>query len=322
MNMKVLIPASVMLVVVCAGALPAADPQLLNLVMPDAKILAGVNVDQAKTSPFGQYVLAQFQAQDQHLREFSAQTGFDPTRDLHELLVASTGSQPHAPALTLARGTFSTDKINAAAQTAGATSETYKGVKIFEDPKKGAGYAFLNASLAVAGDVASVKGAIDRQTAPAPLPAALLVQVNQLSIGEDAWAISEVPPPNLMLPGNGGTGPVIATDVLQKIEQASGGVKLGPQAIAVTGKLQADTAMDARQIADLLQFLANLGRMQTQNSQVPSLLKSLVVTASGTMVNISLNVPEAEAETLFQLKPKPKIAQQDQPNEARPRRRR
>ena len=80
--------------------------------------------------------------------------------------------------------------------------------------------------------------------------------------------------------------------------------------------------MDARQIADLLQFLANLGRMQTQNSQVPSLLKSLVVTASGTMVNISLNVPEAEAETLFQLKPKPKIAQQDQPNEARPRRRR
>ena len=322
MNMKLLIPAPVMLVVVFTGVLPAADPQLLNLVMPDAKILAGVNVDQAKTSPFGMYVLAQFQAQDQHLREFTAQTGFDPTSDLHELLVASTGSQAHAPALTLARGTFSTDKINAAAQTAGATSETYKGVKIFEDPKKGAGYAFLSGSLAVAGDVASVKGAIDRQTAPAQLPAALLVQVNQLSISEDAWAISEVPPPDLKLPPNGGNTPNLPTGIFQKIQQASGGVKLGPQAITVTGQLQADTAMDARQIADLLQFLANLGRMQTQNPQVPSLLKSLVVTANGAMVSISLTVPEAEAETLFQLKPKPRVVQQDQPNEVRPRRRR
>ena len=322
MNMKVLIPAPVMLVVVFAGALPAADPQLLNLVMPDAEILAGVNVDQAKTSPFGMYVLAQFQAQDQHLREFTAQTGFDPTNDLHELLVASTGSQPHAPALTLARGAFSTDKINAAAQNAGATSETYKGVKIFEDPKKGAGYAFLNGSLAVAGDVASVKAAIDRQTAPAPLPAALLVQVNQLSASEDAWAISEVPPPNIELPSNGGNTPNLPTGIFQKIEQASGGVKLGTQAIAVTAQLQADTAVDAKQISDLLQFLANLGRMQTQNPQVPSLLNSLAVTTNGAVVGISLNVPEAEAETLFQLKPKPKAAQQDQPNGARPRRRR
>src|ERR1700686_2907529 len=229
--MKALIPAPIMLMVGLAGALPAADPQLLNLVMPDAKILAGVNVDQAKTSPFGMYVLAQFQAQDQHLREFTAQTGFDPTSDLHELLVASTCSQPHAPALTLARGTFSTDKINAAAESAGATSETYKGVKILEDPKKGAGYAFLNGSLAVAGDVASVKGAIDRQTAPAPLPAALLVQVNQLSASEDAWAISEVPPPNIELPSNGGNTPNLPTGIFQKIEQASGGVKLGAQAI-------------------------------------------------------------------------------------------
>jgi hypothetical protein len=322
MNMKVLIPTPVMLVVVFAGALPAADPQLLNLVMPDAKILAGVNVDQAKTSPFGMYVLAQFQAQDQHLREFTAQTGFDPTIDLHELLVASTGSQPHAPALTLARGTFSTDKINAAAASAGATSETYKGVKIFQDPKKGAGYAFLNGSLAVAGDVASVKGAIDRQTAPAPLPAALLVQVNQLSAREDAWAISEVPPPSIELPSNGGNTPNLPTDIFQKIEQASGGVKLGPQAIAVTAQLHADNAVDAKQISDLLQFLANLGRMQTQNPQVPSLLTSLVVTTNGAAVGISLNVPEAEAETLFQLKPKPKAVQQDQPNGARPRRRR
>jgi len=38
--------------------LSAADPQLLNLVMPDVKVMADINVEQAKTSPFGQFVLA------------------------------------------------------------------------------------------------------------------------------------------------------------------------------------------------------------------------------------------------------------------------
>ena len=54
MNARFLTTAT--LTTVFAGVLPAtaADPQLLNLVMPDAKVLAGVNVDQAKTSPFGQ----------------------------------------------------------------------------------------------------------------------------------------------------------------------------------------------------------------------------------------------------------------------------
>src|SRR5215467_5914381 len=69
----------------------AADSQLLNLVMPDANALAGVNVDQAKTSPFGQYVLSQVQSQSQDMQKLITLTGFDPTRDVHELLAVSNG---------------------------------------------------------------------------------------------------------------------------------------------------------------------------------------------------------------------------------------
>ncbi|PWU04659.1 MAG: hypothetical protein C5B51_16390 [Terriglobia bacterium] len=318
MGMKLRIPALVTLVIACTAALPAADPQLLNLVMPDAKVLAGVNVDQAKVSPFGQYLIAQFQAQDQHLRDFIAKTGFDPTRDLSELVIASTGSQNHAPALTAARGIFSTDKINAAAQSAGAVSEVYKGVTIVEEPRKPGGYAFLNSTLAIAGDVASVKGAIDRQTAPAPLPAALLVKVNQLSVANDAWAISEIPPPEIKIPGNGGNAPSVPASVFQAIQQASGGVKLSTQGVSLAGELQADTAANAKQISDILQFFVNLGQMQAQkNPQAASLLKSLVVASSGNLVQISMNLPEAEAESLFQLKPKPKAAQPAAPRQRR-----
>ena len=304
MNMKLRILTASALVMIGTGLLSAADPQLLNLVMPDAMILAGVNVDQAKTSPFGLYLVAQIQGQDKQLQEIEAQTGFDPTRDLHELLLASTGTQPHGSGLTLARGTFKPEKIDAAAQSAGGVSESYKGVTIIEDSKRNTGFAFLNANIAIAGDVASVKGAIDRQTAPATLPAALLVKVNQLSTTEDAWGISEVPPPVIHPAANAPNTPNIPATVFQNIQQAIGGVKLGSQ-VVITAELQADTAQNATALANVLQFLLNLAEMHTQqNPQAGTVLKSTNIAANGNLVNVSLNVPEAEAEALFQLKPK------------------
>ena len=51
-----------------SGVLSAADPMLLNLVMPDAKVVAGVNVQQAKGTLFGQYILSQMQTTDAHMR--------------------------------------------------------------------------------------------------------------------------------------------------------------------------------------------------------------------------------------------------------------
>src|SRR5450755_2331130 len=70
----------------------AADSQLLSLVMPDAKLVAGVNVDQAKASPFGLYVLTQMQSSNSGMQQLVALTGFDPTRDVHEVLAATNGT--------------------------------------------------------------------------------------------------------------------------------------------------------------------------------------------------------------------------------------
>ena len=67
MTAKIL--ATPALLMVFSGALPAVDSQLLNLIMPDAKVLAGVNVATAKASPFGQYVLSQISANDSGLQQ-------------------------------------------------------------------------------------------------------------------------------------------------------------------------------------------------------------------------------------------------------------
>jgi hypothetical protein len=319
MDMKLL--AAVMIASPWAGVLQAADPQLLNLVMPDAKMLAGVNVSQAKTSPFGQFLIGQVQAQDQHLRDFIAQTGFDPRNDLEELLLASNGAQSNASHLVLARGTFSIDKIDkidAAAKAAGATSEVYKGITIVESPKHGQAFAFLSSTLAVAGGVGDVKGAIDRQTTPATVDAALLVAVNQLSTTEDAWAVSLVPPPAIKPPANAPNVPAIPSTVFQNIQQAQGGVKFGAD-VALTAELQADTAQNATALANMLQFVVNLGQMQTQqDSQVAAALKSVTISASGKTVNVAGNVPEAQVEAIIRSRPQPKV---ERPGVPRPQRR-
>ncbi len=306
MNMKPPIVNAAMLAALCAGLLPAADPQLLNLVMPDAKVLAGVNVDQAKTTAFGIYVLNQIEAQGaQHLQQVAALTGFDPTRDLHELLMASNGVPGGKTGLILARGNFDASRIQAAGVAGGGTTTNYNGVTLLLDPKQTHAVAFLDPTLVVAGDVASVKGAIDRQNGAAPLSAALLVQVNQWSAAEDAWAIAAAPLAAVKPPANP-TNPSAQAlqNAFQNVQQAAGGVKFGDP-IVFTGQAQADTAQNATSLAGVAQFLTSMAQLQAQqkNPQAAALLSSLTVTTSGNQVNVSLNVPESQAEQTFQLRP-------------------
>src|ERR1035437_10316356 len=119
-----------------SGAMSAADPQLLNLVMPDAKVLAGVNVQQAKGTQFGQYVLNQLQTHDAQLQQLVTLTGFDPRRDVTDLLVASDGVPGSKTGLALARGSFDAAKIAAAATLQGVVTEVYNRVTILKDSKK------------------------------------------------------------------------------------------------------------------------------------------------------------------------------------------
>jgi hypothetical protein len=237
MNARIFTTSTLALAIAAGLPATAADPQLLNLVMPDAKVLAGVNVDQAKTSPFGQYVLSQLQSQNQEMQKLEALTGFDPTRDVHELLVASNvvggTAANNQTGLFLARGSFDSAKITAAATTDGGITEDYKGVTIVEDPKATHGVAFLNATVAIAGDIANVKGAIDRQSGGPSIPAALVVQVNNWSSTEDAWTISSVPPSSLHPPAGAPNVPGLGSGsgAFNNIQSAAGGVKFGASVV-------------------------------------------------------------------------------------------
>ena len=317
MNARFLTTAT--LLGVLSGLLPAkaADPQLLSLVMPDAKVLAGVNVDQAKTSPMGQYVLTQIQAQGaNHLQELNAMTGFDPTRDLHEVLVATNGSAKEQTGLFLARGNFDPARIAAAATLKGVKPESYGGVTILADDKGKGGIAFLNSTIVVGGDMANLKAAIDRQKTASNLPAAVLVRLNQWSASQDAWAITTVPPTSLVpaagmpaIPGIGQQQPGQA-NAFTGIQYAAGGVKFGAN-VVVSAQAQAATAQDATQIGDTLKLLASLAQMQANGDpKILALAQSLNVTTNGGLLNVTLSMPQDQLVGL--LTPQKATTQQKQ----------
>jgi hypothetical protein len=282
MNARFLTTAT--LVGVLAGLLPAkaADPQLLSLVMPDAKVLAGVNVDQAKTSPMGQYVIGQMQLQsNQHLQELTALTGFDPLRDVNEVLVASAGGANEKTGLVLARGNFDIAKITAAAALkGGSVSTVYNGVTILTDQKATAGVAFLNASIVAGGDIANVKAAIDRQRSASALPAAVAVRVNEWSSTQDAWAITTVPPTSLT--------PAAGLPPIPGVGTQQG------QANAFTGIQHA--------AGDTLKLLASLAQLQANGDpKILALANSLTVNTNGGLLNVSVSMPQAQLVELLKV---------------------
>jgi hypothetical protein len=304
MKARILITAT--LATTFAGVLPAVDPHLLGLVMPDAKVLAGVNVASAKSTPFGQYILSQMAPKDQEFQKMAVLTGFDPRQDLIELLAASNGTPGSHTGLALATGTFNPSAILAAATLAGATSQTYNGATIIADPNAKntpSGIAFLGSTIAVAGDLADVKAAIDRQSAPSKIDAGLASQAASLSASQDAWAVSIIGPPPVTVskaPGTsaGGAAGMIPPNALQQIVSGSGGVKFGTN-VVVTAQAQADNAQDAANLAGMLQLLANMAKMQAdKNPQAASLANALNVTSAGTTINITFTLPEAQLQQL------------------------
>ncbi|MGA2041255.1 MAG: hypothetical protein ABSH42_18400 [Bryobacteraceae bacterium] len=300
--MKALVTSAAALAALFSGVLSAADPQLLNLVMPDVKVMADINVEQAKASPFGQYVLAQ--VQPQQLAQIAALTGFDPSKDVIELLVAGNGAAQHS-GLALVLGNFNVATITGVIAAQKVVTETYGGITIFEDPKKEGGLAFLSGSIAVAGDLTNVKAAIDRVSAPSVLPAALITQIGQLSAANDAWLLTTVPPSSLKQPV---TAPAIpglgnnAGNVLGNVLSASAGIKFGAN-VVIAAQAQADTAQNATAIAGLVQLLVNMAQLKAADEpQVQALAKALTVTANGANVNLSLTMPSTQFQELLQPK--------------------
>jgi hypothetical protein len=324
MNARTYIAATIVAVFCGVQPAEAADSRLINLIMPDANVVAGVSVERAKATPFGQYVLAQISPHDQEIQKLITTLGFDPRTDVSEMLVASY-AKPKPPAagggaavathpqsgLALATGIFNVAKIAEAAKSAKGQTEIYNGVTVFEDPSGKQAVAFLDGApqIAIFGDVASVKAAIDRRgNATAGVSPELAGLISRWSATQDAWFAANVPPSLLKPPVGAGQFPGAAQQtVFQTVRNLGGGINFNVQSnVVLSIEANSDTAQNAASIAGALQLLANMGQLQaSKDPKAASLLKSLAVTSQANVVLISLRLPADQFQQLVTPKPKP-----------------
>lgn len=270
----------------------AADPQLLGLLMPDAKMIAGVQLGQAKASPFGQFVLSQAGPMAE-LDKIKAATGFDPRTDLTEMVAGSAG--PNG-GLVAGHGSFQPARLGSVAALAGAVTENYRGITLIGGAKPGEPkVAFLDGTTVVMGDGASVKAAVDRWIG-GRTNGALTAKATEISSTSQAWAVA-AGLSDLQPKGTAGAPPEaqMMQNVMAKIGQVSGGLNFG-DTITMHGQAQTSSTQDAQALADVFRLLMAMAAPQAPLPVMP------VVSTSGTNVNFTLTLTEQMAEQLFQPK--------------------
>lgn len=285
-----------------SAALYAADPQLMGLVMPEAKLVGGINVVEAKSTPFGQFILNRMGVGDKGFEELITATGFDPRRDLTEIVLASTGEPGSSRGVLLARGAFDVTRIAALMRGAGKTPEIYKGVEIIGGKQEAHVLAFLDGGTAVAGDMESVKAAIDRRARPTRLDAAVTHKIDELSASQHIWGITTAPLANFSLQApDPKVGGILEGDLFKTIDRASAGLRFG-ETVQLNAEAAARTEKDAAALADALKFLANLAGMQSQKNRsmnLSGLLASMKLTSESNLVKLALEMPETDFENLI-----------------------
>jgi hypothetical protein len=250
--------------------------------------------------------MSQAQSSDQQqLQQLSKLTGFDLRRDLSEFLIASSGDAKTVTGLVFVRGAFDPERILASAAQMGAVVQSYGGVQVLAGKDKADGWcAFLDRSTAVLGDPLSVQGAINRRGAgPGPDPR-LLAKARAVSGQYDFWAVSVIPVSNLAgaAPDSNVSG-ILQGDVMQNIVESSWGMKFGND-ILLAGEAVTRSAKDAAALADVVRFMTGMIQMAAQkNPQAGAsmtLLQRLDLKTEGNIARISITIPQAELQKLFQ----------------------
>jgi hypothetical protein len=316
MRLTAVVPAFLALGLTGASTAFAADPQLMNLVMPDAKVLAGINVTSAKISPLGQFLISRLNATNPQLN------GIAPMQDVTEILAASTANSAAPGGLIAMRGTFDPGKIIATLAAAPKAPvyqvQAYAGATLITfttKAKVSPAVAFIGGTVAIAGDAPTVTAALDRSAGNNAIDPALAVQVSALSGTEDAWFVSTVSP-SLLFPAKAPTPTALNNTVDQimpffaAVQGFSGGIKFG-DTVPVTLDIVANSDKNAEALANVAKFAISMLAMNTGQSaaQDPTtaaalkLLQTLQVNTTGSTVDLALTIPEAQIESLISALP-------------------
>lgn len=233
------------------------DPVLAQLVPADAVSIFGARMDQIKSTPLYQKLIAQKKLPQ--LDQFASETGFDPRRDVRDLLVASNGKDTVA----LARGTFHLGNVH------GVHKSDYKGYTVYSHEDNG--YSLLDSSTAVAGTLPGLHAALDQYKSGNRGAAALLARALSIPGQYQVWAVSaggaDFIARNMPQSGNAANFSKIFRSLENTMFEAD--LRNGLDAMA-QGNCR--TERDAKDLGDAARGLVGFGRLSVPENQ-PELLK-------------------------------------------------
>ncbi|HWR51045.1 MAG TPA: hypothetical protein VN428_08060 [Bryobacteraceae bacterium] len=277
-----------------AWAFAAPAPTLLRHTVPAAAVVAGVRVTDVRDTAFGRFLLKEFAGEGPEFENFVKATGFDPRRDIQELLYSAPVGDGW---LIAARGTFPADRLIMLGKLAGAEITPVQGIQMVNTAKAAASplgkpmaFAFLDANTAVAGDERSVRQAITRRRiAGGPAPQ-MATRATQLAGVWPAWFVA-----NDFSMISGSTP--LSSGMQKMVQRASGGFRFG-DTVGLNAELIARTVNDAKTLAEFLRFLSKAGEGATdpQAAAIAQMLSTAEVSVAATSVKIGLTIPESVLE--------------------------
>lgn len=252
-------------IVLAAGlceASPRIDNVLIRMVPPGTTGLVGGHMDQIIGSPLYEKLMAQQKLPQ--LDQFARETGFDPRRDVREILSATTDNGT----VLLARGKFTVNP------------EPIEGLKLVRHGEynihafEESGFCILDSTLAVAGQIPAVEAALDEWKANGSHHAAeqLLKSVGSLNPQTPLWGVStgfaQFLAQNMPRAGNNG---IDFATIFKGIQTSwfSADISSG-----FVGGIHCTTAAekDAQNLRDAAKGLIGLGRLSVPENR-PELLK-------------------------------------------------
>jgi hypothetical protein len=276
---------------VTLGAQPRIDNVLGKMVPPGATSLVGARMDQIKLTAIYRKMLATSSLTE--VDQFAGQTGFDPRRDVRDLLYVSTS----AGSVMLARGTFHlnpTPLRNARRIRHGRYEIVSEG---------SGGFCVLDSTLAAAGDIPVIEAALDEwtsgsHTAAQPL-AARLGSVNPQS---QLWGISTGPGNFLAEHPPGASSGIDFSKIFRGLQDTwfeadlSAGLRAEVHGTAATEK-------DALNLRDAVRGIVGLGRLNVPENQ-SELLKvwdGITVDQQGRSISLHADVAQDLIDKLMQM---------------------
>jgi hypothetical protein len=293
------------------GCLPAerVDNVLAKLVPADAQSLFGARMEQLKTAPLYTKLLGQQKLPQ--LDSFADETGFDPRRDVRDLLVASNG-RPNTSVL-LARGTFHIAEI------ANFKKTLYRGYVFYLMPKEDAGFCIMDHTLAMAGPTPVMKAALDHYLSSSrDASTTLLDQARAVPQQFQIWSVSvggaDFLSSNLPHEGNAAN----FGKIFRSLENTHFQADLS-RGLNASAQGQCRTEADAKSLGDAVRGLIGFGRLSVPDNQ-PELLRlwdGLHVEQNQRMITITANISQDLIDKLvqfFQTSAGPKTPRINRPN--------